>query len=347
MPSREEVSYFGAGPAGLPSDVLEIAAKALIDYENTGLGIAEHSHRSELAANIINSTKVGLATYLDIPSDYDILFMQGGGTGEFSATLLNFVGFWVAKKRQALLESGKDEEAIVEELQKAVKDLKVDYLITGSWSLKASQEAVRLLGAEHVNIVADAREENGGKFGVIPEESTWKLSKAPAMVYYCDNETVDGVEFPGFPKSLERTTGSEDEPIVVADMSSNILSRRIAVKNFSLIFFGAQKNLGTTGITVVIIKRSLLPPALATPPPSLMRKLGLPIGPIVFDFAAAARSNSLYNTLSIFDVYIAGLVLKRLLNIFPDKVDGQQAVSNRKADIIYAVLDSNPQIYKV
>jgi phosphoserine aminotransferase len=167
------------------------------------------------------------------------------------------------------------------------------------------------------------------------------------MVYYCDNETVDGVEFPGFPKSLERTTGSEDEPIVVADMSSNILSRRIAVKNFSLIFFGAQKNLGTTGITVVIIKRSLLPPALATPPPSLMRKLGLPIGPIVFDFAAAARSNSLYNTLSIFDVYIAGLVLKRLLNIFPDKVDGQQAVSNRKADIIYAVLDSNPQIYKV
>jgi phosphoserine aminotransferase len=346
MPSREEIVYFGAGPASLPSAVLETAAKALVNYENTGLGLAEHSHRSELATNIINSTKADLASYLDIPDDYEILFMQGGGTAEFSATLFNCLNFWIARKRQALLKSGKSEESVLEELQKSVKeDLKVDYLVTGSWSVKASQEAIRLLGAEHVNIAADARKANGGKFGVIPEESAWKLSKAPAMVYYCDNETVDGVEFPGFPKILERT--SEKEPIVVADMSSNILSRRIPVKNFSIIFFGAQKNLGVTGITVVIIKKSLLPPALATPPPTLMRKLGLPVGPIVLDYAAIAKNNSLYNTLSIFDVYVADLVLKSLLKNFPEKVDGQQALAEKKAAFIYEALEAYPHVYKV
>jgi phosphoserine aminotransferase len=192
MPSRSEVTYFGAGPAGLPTLVLETAAKALVNYDDTGLGLAEHSHRSELATNILNATKADLAKYLDIPDSYEILFMQGGGSGEFSATLYNFVNFWVEKRRQQIKKSisdaerpGTDDmEAASELLRKAVRsELKVDYLVTGSWSLKASQEAARLLGPEHVNIVTDAREGNGGKFGKIPEESTWKLSKAPAMTY--------------------------------------------------------------------------------------------------------------------------------------------------------------------
>jgi phosphoserine aminotransferase len=350
MPSRAEVTYFGAGPAGLPSSVLEVAAQSLVDHEGTGLGLAEHSHRSELATNILNNTKADLAKYLDIPDDYEVLFMQGGGTGGFSATLCNFVGFWVERRRQNILKSlgeGADEAAVLNELQKAVtEELKVDYLVTGSWSLKASQEAARLLGPEHVNIAADSREANGGKFGKIPEESTWKLSKSPAMVYFCDNETVDGVEFPSFPKILEGKTGGE-EPLVVADMSSNILSRRIPVSKFSVIFFGAQKNLGTTGITVVIIKKSLLPPTLATPAPKLMRQLGLPLGPIVLEYATIAKNNSLYNTLSIFDVFIAGKVLQSLLNSFPDKVDGQEAVADKKAGLIYAALDAYPDLYKV
>lgn len=353
MPTREDVIYFGAGPAGLPTTVLETAAKALVNYDNTGLGLAEHSHRSELATNILNTTKADLATYLDIPDSHEVLFMQGGGSGEFSATLCNFVGFWVEKRRQEILKSLRgpegtdDKEAVDELLKKAVREeLKVDYLVTGSWSLKASQEAARLLGPEHVNVAADAREMNDGKFGLIPPESSWKLSKAPAMVYYCDNETVDGVEFPKFPTILEPNAAGE-EPIVVADMSSNILSRQIPIKNYSAIFFGAQKNLGTAGITVVIIKKDLLPPTLATPPPALMRQLGLPIGPIVLDYATIAKNNSLYNTLSIFDVYIAGLVLKNLLATFPNKVDGQEAVAEKKADLLYAALDAHPDFYKV
>ncbi|RBR03756.1 hypothetical protein FVER53590_04880 [Fusarium verticillioides] len=349
MPSRSEITYFGAGPALLPTDVLEKAAQALIDYEHTGLGIAEHSHRSELATNIINEAKADLASYIDIPEDYEVLFMQGGGSGEFSATLYNLVGAWVTKKKAQIvanLKAPEDDPRVEQELRNAVeKELKTDYIVTGGWSQKASEEAKRLLGPEHVNIVADARQINDGRYGKIPEESTWNLSKDAALVYYCDNETVDGVEFPAFPQSL--TSGPDGEgPIVVADMSSNILSRRIPVRNFSVIFFGAQKNLGCTGVTVVIIKKSLLPPKTPQPPAALLRRLGLPIPPIIFSYETIAKNNSLYNTLSIFDVYIAGQVLKKSLSTY-NKVEGQEAVSAKKAELIYGALDAHPDVYRV
>lgn len=307
MPSRDDITYFGAGPALLPTDVLQQASQALLDYNGTGLGIAEHSHRSQLATDIINNAKADLATYLDFSSDdYEVLFMQGGGSGEFSATVYNMVGAWLTRKKAEILATnGVDEKdcqpyLLESELAKAVESLKLDYIVTGSWSLKAYQEAQRLLGPEYVNLVCDARTVNNGKFGKIPDESTWSLSPNAAMVYYCDNETVDGVEFPGFPKILEpKADGSG--PIVVADMSSNILSRRFPVKNYSLVFFGAQKNLGLTGVTVAVIKKNFLPPSTPQPSPALLRKLGLPIGPIVLSYETIAKNNSLYNTLSIFE----------------------------------------------
>lgn len=85
MPAREDITYFGAGPALLPTDTLEKAAQALVNFNGTGLGLAEHSHRSEIANTIINEAKADLATFLDIPDDYEILFTQGGGTGGFAA----------------------------------------------------------------------------------------------------------------------------------------------------------------------------------------------------------------------------------------------------------------------
>lgn len=307
MPSRDDLTYFGAGPALLPTDVLQKASQALLDYNGTGLGIAEHSHRSALAADIINNAKADLATYLDIPTDeYEILFMQGGGSGEFSATVYNMVGAWVTQRKAAILKDNNVEEKdckeslLWHEVAQGLPSLKVDYIVTGSWSLKAYEEAKRLLGPQYVNLVCDARTINDGKFGKIPDQSTWNLSPDAAMVYYCDNETVDGVEMPSFPEILApRADGTG--PIVVADMSSNILSRRIPVKNFSLFFFGAQKNLGSTGITVVVIKKRFLPPTTPQPAPALLRKLGLPIGPIVLSYETIAKNNSLYNTLSIFE----------------------------------------------
>lgn len=175
MPSRSDITYFGAGPAGLPTEIIEDAAQALINYQNTGLGIAEHSHRSTLAANIVNETKADLASYLDIPDDYEIIFMHGGGSGDFSALAYNFVGAWIARKHREIGSS-------VPELKSSLKNLKMDYIITGSWSQKAAAEAERLFGSKYVNIVADSRKMNGGKFGTIPDESTWNLSQDTAMI---------------------------------------------------------------------------------------------------------------------------------------------------------------------
>lgn len=113
---------------------------------------------------------------------------------------------------------------------------------------------------------------------------------------------------------------------------------------------GAQKNVGVTGITIVIIKKSLLPPQTATPSPALLHKLeigGLP-GAIVLDYATIAKNNSLYNTLPIFNLWIAGKVMANLVENFGDrKVSGQEEIANKKADLIYKTLDSHSEVYQV
>ena len=252
MPSRQEVAYFGAGPAPLPTHIIEAGAKAFVNFNDSGLGLAEISHRSPTANAVLAEAKAALVDLLDIPDDYEILFMQAGGSGEFSAVVQNLVPAWIERRRvrieKELETEGKSDEAtILDRLKVCVEDeLRVDYLVTGSWSLKASQEASRLIGSRYVNVALDARKANDGRFGKVPDESTWALTKtkkeggkaAPAFVYYCDNETVDGVEFPGFPKSLEPQGGEsqDDERLVVADMSSNFLSRKVDVRKFAVIF---------------------------------------------------------------------------------------------------------------
>ena len=200
MPSREEVAYFGAGPAPLPTPVIEAGGKAFVNYKNTGIGLAEISHRSPTANAILAEAKSALNTLYDIPENYEILFMQAGGSGEFSAVVHNLVSVWVERRRRkAERDLGKDEVKILERLRREVsEELKVDYIVTGSWSLKASQEAARLIGAKYVNIALDARKANNGKFGQIPDEETWSLTPAKrdggtgsAFIYLCDNETVD------------------------------------------------------------------------------------------------------------------------------------------------------------
>lgn len=350
MVQRSDVNYFGAGPAPLPTAVLEKASQALLNYQDKGLGLCEISHRSPEANAILAETKQALSDLLEIPDDYDILFLQSGGSGEFSATVYNLVSIWVEKKRAKIAEEvGDDKDEVLKRLRKVVdEELKLDYLVTGSWSLKASQEAARLVGAKHVNVAVDARKANDGKFGKIPSEDQWNLtprsSGGPAFVYFCDNETVDGVEFPSFPKSLE----GDDAPIVVADMSSNFISRKVDVKKHGVIFGGAQKNIGNTGIAIVIIRKSLLPPQSPYASPDLLRELNLAVGPIVLDYPTIAKNNSLYNTLPIFDVWVAGQVMKGLVNAYGAKrISGQEEISDEKANIIYGVLDKHAEVYRV
>lgn len=249
MPDRSEVAYFGAGPAPLPTEVLVKGAEAFVNFQNTGLSLAEISHRSQTANQILADTKAALTTLLEIPDSHDILFMHGGGSAEFSAVVLNMVAVWVEKRRrEAEKDLGQDSLKLVERVRRELRDdLRLDYLVTGSWSLKASQEAANLLeplGNDFVNVALDSRESTSGKFDNIPPEDTWTLTqprakggKTSAFVYYCDNETVDGVEFPHFPKCLDQTPKDPtDEVPIVADMSSNFLSRRFDVSKHAVIF---------------------------------------------------------------------------------------------------------------
>ncbi|CAI7677876.1 unnamed protein product [Penicillium manginii] len=369
MPSRQEVAYFGAGPAPLPTSVVEAGGKAFVNYNDCGLGLGEISHRSPTANKILADAKTNLSTLLDIPDNYEILFMQGGGSGGFSAVVQNLVSVWIERRRRRAeadilkanpgAEKEQVDEQVFQRLAKEVdEELKLDYLVTGSWSLKASQEAARLVGSKYVNVALDARKANNGKFGKIPAEDSWSLTptkreggKGSAFVYFCDNETVDGVEFQSFPKSLEaQGQEEEDERLVIADMSSNFISRKVDVSKYAVIFGGAQKNIGVTGITIAIVRKDLLPPQTATPPPALLHRLnigGLP-GSVVLDYATIAKNNSLYNTLPIFNLWIAGQVMADLVSEFgAQKVSGQEQVADKKAHLIYNALDKYPEAYQV
>ncbi|MCJ1247839.1 Phosphoserine transaminase [Trapelia coarctata] len=358
MPSREDIAYFGAGPAPLPTPVLEAGSRAFLNYENTGLSLAEVSHRSPLATKILADTKSALSQILEIPDTYEILFLHGGGSGEFSAVVFNMVAVWVEERRQrALKELDGNEEKVLERVRKEIREeLRLDYLVTGSWSLKASQEAANLLeplGKGFVNVAVDARQESGGKFTTIPDESTWKLTptrkeggKGSAFAYFCDNETVDGVEFPSFPKSLEPQGQDEEvERLVVADMSSNFLSRHVDVPKYAVIFGGAQKNIGITDTTIVILRKSLL---AQQPTAAFLHAVGVWSPPVVFHWPTIAKNNSLYNTLPIFSIWIAGEVMRSLLTVHGTQATfSQENLANAKAKIIYDLLDKYDAVYRV
>jgi len=213
MPTRDQVINFGPGPAALPTVVLEQASKDLFNYNDLGMSLAEISHRSSTANAILSDANSHLRELFEIPSTHEIIWQQGGGTAQFSMVAYNLVASYIAK--------GGD-----------VSKMTSDYLITGGWSKKAYEEAVRL-GLGTVNVVFDSRKHNNGKFGVIPAEKEWNWTtpaKNCAYVYYCDNETVDGVEFPGFLQSVDKNVP------VVCDMSSNILSRKVDISKFAVIY---------------------------------------------------------------------------------------------------------------
>ncbi|KAL8757956.1 MAG: hypothetical protein Q9184_004065, partial [Pyrenodesmia sp. 2 TL-2023] len=209
------------------------------------------------------------------------------------------------------------------------------------------------LGKGFVNVALDSRKTNDGKFGTIPSEETWGLTpsrnkggKGSAFVYYCDNETVDGVEFPGLPKCLDQTSQDpDDELLVVADMSSNFLSRRVDVSKFAVIFGGAQKNIGITDVTLVIVRKDILS---CQPSTSFLHAVGVWSPPTILSWPVVAKNNSLYNTMPIFSIWIAGEVMRGLLDTHGQKgLAGQEELANQKAKVIYDTLDAYSDVYQV
>lgn len=225
------------------------------------MGVAEISHRSGAFQKIMNDADADLKTLLQIPDNYRVLWMQGGGLTQFSATVLNLLA-WYRLKHQL-----KPEDEVVG-----------TYCVTGSWSLKAQQEGERM-GAKAVTLV-DGRKAGDGKFTSIQPVEEWDLSshkeatREPAFVYYCDNETVDGVEFPA-----DKSTGGQPFPFesfgkdvpIVCDMSSNFLSRPVDVSKYGIIYAGAQKNLGPAGAAVIIVREDLIG---ALSPSSFVSRVG-------------------------------------------------------------------------
>ncbi|OWF49622.1 phosphoserine aminotransferase-like [Mizuhopecten yessoensis] len=162
------VINFSAGPAKLPESVLEKAQHEMLNYNNTGQSVMELSHRSSDFTKIINAAEKDVRDILNVPSNYKIIFQQGGGTGQFSAVPLNLMG----------LKEGHC----------------ADYIVTGSWSAKAAKEAEKYGKVNVVNPKMD-------KYTTIPQESTFNLNPEASYVFYCANETIHGVEFQYIPET--------------------------------------------------------------------------------------------------------------------------------------------------
>ncbi len=225
---------FAPGPAVLPEEVLQQAAAEMLDWHGSGMSVMEMSHRGKEFISIYEAAERDLRALLAVPSNYRVLFLQGGGIGENAIVPMNLLG----RKSQPAT---------------------ADFIHTGSWSGKSIKEAKKY---GNVNVAASSE---AAKFAYIPPRDSWKLSKDAAYVHVCTNETIDGVEF-------QYTPDVGDVPLV-ADMSSHILSREIDVSKYGVIYGGAQKNIGPAGVTLVIVREDLIGHALSICPSAFDWKL--------------------------------------------------------------------------
>ncbi|KAJ4480689.1 pyridoxal phosphate-dependent transferase [Lentinula edodes] len=315
---------FGAGPSALPESVLEEACKGLFNFKGTGIGVAEISHRSKEFTSLVADLENNIRTQLGVPPTHKIIFTQGGGTGQFSAVVLNLLA------RHRLLHPDLSDEQRV-----------LDYVITGSWSKKAMEEAKRLGGGSvHIAVDARAKSKDSKSYDNIPAHEDFDFSADPALIYYCENETVDGVQFSNdeqspasFPFHLLPAGGLWP---LVADYSSSFMSRKIPrIADHAVIFAGAQKNIGPAGLTILIVRQDCIVDVDAA------AKLGAVPVPITMSYKTNADAGSLYNTPSTLSIYIAGLVLERSKKL--GGVEYFESVNGRKAQKVYTALQEGEE----
>lgn len=279
---------FSAGPAALPEPVLRQAREELLEWGGERASVLEVSHRGNAFTQLAARSEQDLRDLLAIPDTYRVLFLQGGATQHFSQVAMNL----------------------------ATPDQSADYIVTGSWSQKAMEEA-RFFVQTRLAASAEA-----GGFRVIPAAADWQLREDAAYVHIASNETIHGVEFRDAPD-----TGAVP---LVADMSSNILSRPIEVSRYGLIYAGAQKNIGPAGLVLVLVREDLL-----------QRSAGRL--PRAFDYAAHAEHRSLLNTPPTFAWYLAGLVFQWLKA--QGGLEAMARQNDRKATELYAAIDGSAGYY--
>ena len=282
------VHNFNAGPGALPLPVLERIREELLDWRSSGMSVMEMSHRSPEFESINAAAEAGLRKHLQIPEEYAVIFVQGGGSLQFTMAPMN------------LCLPGKP----------------VDLIHTGTWTAKALGELKK--GVLH-NIAASTEAE---KFTRVPRQPELKLTPGASYVHMCTNNTIEGTQWPEMPE-----TGSVP---LVADMSSDIASGPMDVKKFGLIFAGAQKNLGPSGVTVVIIRKDLAERADKNLPTTLQ-------------YRTFIKEKSLYNTPPTFAVYIVGLVMEWIDS--EGGLAGIETRNNAKAKMLYDTLDNSGGYY--
>ncbi|XP_044738638.1 probable phosphoserine aminotransferase [Chrysoperla carnea] len=285
--SEDKSFNFGAGPAKLPREVLREVQKEMLSYGGKSMSLMEMSHRSAEYLKINNDAQQAIRDLLNVPNNYRILFLQGGGSGLFAAVAMNLLGI-----------TGE-----------------ADYLVTGTWSSKAAKEAEKY---GKVNLIFPKTE----KYQDIPHPSTWKLNPNASYVYYCANETVDGVEFQYIPPT-------NNVPLV-ADMSSNIMTRALDVSKFGCIFGGAQKNIGPSGTTVVIVRDDLIGSAMK-------------ICPTIWNFALQAKDKSVLNTPATFPVYVMEKVFQWIKRNGGVEAMERQAIE--KSTLLYNTIEDSNDFY--
>lgn len=280
---------FNAGPSALPLEVLTEAQSELINFNNTGMSVMELSHRSKEYEAVHNQAISLLRELLNIPDNYEVLFLQGGASLQFTMVPMNF------------LHEGKV----------------ANYILTGSWSEKAWKEA-KLFGETRIG--ASTKEEG---YKSIPSVDSLDISENDAYVHITSNNTIFGTQWREFPTNLSVP--------LIADMSSDILSRPINVSDFGMIYAGAQKNLGPSGVTVIIAKKEFLDSAKTDGVPTMLR------------YDTHTSSNSLYNTPPTFAIYILSKVLQWVKN--NGGIEAIQKKNEEKAKLIYDVIDESNGYY--
>jgi len=283
------VYNFSAGPSCLPLKVLETAAREMTNYKNSGMSVMEMSHRSSVYEGIIAETESLLREISCIPSNYKVLFLQGGATLQFAGIPMN------------LMNGSK----------------KADYILSGQFSTNAYNEAIKYGDAQ---VIASSKDEN---FTYIPDVTPDMIRPDADYVHICENNTMYGTKWQKIPE-----TGKIP---LVSDMSSCILSEPFDVSKYGLIYAGAQKNMGPSGLTVVIVRDDLIGNAR-------------PETPKVMDYKIQAENDSMINTPPCYAIYIGLLVFKWLRDDIGG-LENMKKINVEKAAVLYDYLD-NSKLFK-
>ena len=286
---NERIYNFNPGPAILPEDVLREVQAELLNFGGTGMSILEISHRDPAYDEVHQQIKADIKELMGLGEDYDVIFTAGGASQTFALIPLNF----------------------------ATEAHPGSYLLSGSFSEKAYEEAVRLgVGT----VAASTKEEN---YVRVPTQEELHIAPDAAYLHLCLNNTIYGTEYHYTP-----TTGGVP---LFADMSSDILSRPWDFSSYDFIYAGVQKNLGPAGVVLNVARKALL----ANTPTEL---------PTMLRYSTFQKNDSLYNTPPVFAIYIVGKTVRWIKE--HGGLAAMGAANEKKAALLYDAIDASDGFYR-